>query len=303
MALVRLKRKAGEAAEAAMAGLDRLLSVAFARAAQAELGVALRLTGVDRQRVGLSEVVEGLPDRALVAVLDEGGGEGTGAVILDAPLMAGMVEALTTGIVTPGDGAERRPTRTDAALVAPVLDRALAGIEEGAEEAGFPELDRSFRFATVTEGARGLSLLLDEGIYHRIRVQVDLADGARRGCLWLVMPEGRPAAMPQVEDGEQVRFRAELARQVAQAEARLEGVLLRFSLPLGQVMSLCEEQMLPLPGAAIGRVALESLDGKRIAEGRLGRHGSLRAIRLNGEAEGVVGSGLAPGLPPVGGLG
>ncbi|MBA4352089.1 MAG: flagellar switch protein FliM, partial [Rhodobacter sp.] len=99
MALVRVKRAGGPAAEDSEA-LARLWSLALARAVQDEMGVPLRLSGFRVERRSLAEIVEMLPEPALICALDEGAGEATGVAVLDAGLMAGMVEAMTTGVVT-----------------------------------------------------------------------------------------------------------------------------------------------------------------------------------------------------------
>lgn len=289
MALVRVKR-----AEALLAvdveTVERIWSLALARAVQEEMSVALRLTGFRLERCSLGELVERLPEVALICALDEGAGEATGVAVLDAVLMAGMVEAMTTGVVTPADrGAGRRPTRTDAALLAPVLDRALAALEAGAGEAGLADLARGFRFAATVDGARGLSLLLEDVPYRLLAAEADIGAGARQGMVLLAIPEGRAVGglLAAATDSD---FSAQLAHQVGGAEARLDAVLLRLTLPLGTVMGLQVGQELSLPRADIARIFFEGLDGRRVATGKLGRNGSLRAVRLVSEVE-------APALP------
>lgn len=282
MSVVRLKRGGAEGAPD-QAVVERVLALALARAGQDELGAALRLGKLHQNRRALAEIVDTLPEPALILVLDDKAGEGLAAAVIDAALMAGMVEAMTTGTVTPGEGAARRPTRTDAALLAPVIDCALSALEAAATEAGLAALARGFRFASVAEGGRALSLLLEDGFYRLLAAEVDLAAGGRQGQLWLALPEQRPAVIPQVTDSASLRFRADLQAQVEGAEARLQAVLLRLTLPLGQVMALHPGQQLPLPRADAGRIAVEGLDGRHVATARLGRHGNLRALRLTAE--------------------
>jgi flagellar motor switch protein FliM len=285
MALVRMKR-ADAQLSVDFDTVERIWSLALARAAQEELAVALRLNDFRLERRSLGELVEMLPETALICALDEGSGEATGVAVLDAVVMAGMVEAMTTGVVTPADRMSgRRPTRTDAALLAPVLDRALAALEAGAAEAGLGDLARGFRFAATVDGARGVSLLLEDVPYRLLAAELDLEAGARQGALLLAFPEGRATtalAPPAARDAD---FAAALAQQVGSAEARLDAVLLRLTLPLGTVMDLQVGQELFLPRADIARVFLEGLDGRRVATGKLGRNGNLRAVRLQSEAE------------------
>lgn len=286
MSVVRLKRGAEGAPD--QAAVERVIALSLARAGQDELGSPLRLSALQQQRCVLAEIVETVPEPALILVLDDKAGEGLAAAVIDGALMAGMVEALTTGTVTPGEAVSRRPTRTDAALLAPVIDRALSVLEAAAGEAGLAILSRGFRFASVAEGGRALSLLLEDGFYRLLRAEVDLAAGARQGQVWLALPELRPAVLPQVADSASLRFRAELQAQVEGAEVRLEAVLQRLMLPLRQVMALQVGQSLPLPRADVGRITVEGLDGRHVATARLGRHGSLRALRLLAEGEAAV---------------
>jgi flagellar motor switch protein FliM len=278
MALLRMTGIRAEAAAADVAAVEKAWTLALARAARDEMAVTLHLREFRSARRTLAEVVEMVPDLALIAALDEGSGEATGCIALDAAVMAGMVEALTTGAVTAG--AARRPTRTDAALLAPLLDRALAGFEAAAGEAGLADWARGFRFAATVEGGRGLSLLLEDTLYRVLEGEVDLGQGARRGRMLLAVPDGRAAvALPAAPEAD-ARFAEDLAAQVGGAEARLEAVLLRLSLPLGVVMGLRVGQDLALTRADIGRIALEGLDGRKVGAGRLGRQGAQRAVRL-----------------------
>jgi len=281
MALLRMKGVQAEAAGADAAAVEKAWTLALARAARDEMAVALSLQDFRAGRRTLAELVEMLPEPALIAALDEGTGEATGCVVLDGAVMAGMVEALTTGTVTAGPA--RRPTRTDAALLAPVLDRALAGFEAAAGEAGLVDWARGFRFAATVEGGRGLSLLLEDALYRVLEGEVDLGSGARQGRMLLAVPDGRaPVVLPKAPEAD-ARFAEDLAAQVAEAKVRLDTVLLRLSLPLGAVMGLQVGQELALPRADIGRISLEGMDGRKVGAGRLGRQGNLRAVRLTAE--------------------
>lgn len=285
MSLIQLKRSTAAMAGDSTAVVERVWALALARAAQEELGIALSLGDCRLQRRTLGELGELLPEPALIAALDEGAGEATGVLVVDAGLMAGMVEALTTGMVTALDRAGRRPTRTDAALLAPVLDRALAGFEAAAAEADLTEWARGFRFAATVDGGRALSLMLEDVEFRVLLGEVDLAGGARKGRLILAVPDGLGGGMAEVRPPVDTRFAEALAERVAGAEVRLDAVLMRLSMPLGAVMALRVGQEVALPLADIGQIGLEGLDGRRVGAGRLGRQGTARAVRLAGEAE------------------
>lgn len=283
MARVRAKRLAEEmvARDGPVDPAARAWTLAVARAGRDEMGVALDLRDVVTERRTLAELVELLPEPALVAVLDDVGGQATGVIVLDAALTAGMVEALTTGAVTAaGEGPARRPTRTDGAMLAPVIDHALAGFEAALAD-GSGVSRGGYRFAALADGARALPLLMEEGSYRLLRADAVLGSGTRDGRLILALPDvaaGPPPRLPVPPDGS---FATDLVAQVESAQVRMEAVLLRLNLPLGDMLALAAGQEIALPQADIGRIALEGVDGRRVATGRLGRQGGLRAVRLD----------------------
>jgi len=79
-----------------------------------------------------------------------------------------------------------------------------------------------------------------------------------------------------------VAFAQMLADQLDAASCVLDAVVSRVSLPLMRVMALKVGEVITLPRAAIDRICLEGLDGRALAEGRLGQNRGMRAIRLAG---------------------
>jgi flagellar motor switch protein FliM len=102
----------------------------------------------------------------------------------------------------------------------------------------------------------------------------------------LVLPDQRRAVHKAVtvDEGD---FNAALAAQVETAEVRMEAVLLRVPLTLGMVLEFQLGQVIDLPQADLSRIAIESADGRPVAQGRLGRQGGLRAVRVT-EVEGMT---------------
>ena len=280
-------------------GADRGWRLALARAANDDIGLALEVTRLAIERRSLADLLELVPERALIAVL-EGPGEGLGLIALAPPVLAAMIEQQTIGRVAAGPVAPRRPTRTDAAMVAGLIDRALADLETGLEQ----DMDRvwaaGFRYASFLDDPRPLGLLLEEEAYRVLRAEVSLAAGARAGTVLLALPaDGR--ASPPVEPPDPAlaapmsaaHFAQALSDQVMQTEAQLGAILHRVTLPLGAVMALQPGEILPLPAAAIGHVVVEGIDGRPLATGKLGQNRGMRAVRLVPEAP------LASLLPPV----
>ena len=78
--------------------------------------------------MALAELVDLPPDRALMLMLDQNGGDGLGLIVLSPAVLSGLVEMLTTGRVTAAPPPNRRPTRTDGAMLAALVDAALTGL-------------------------------------------------------------------------------------------------------------------------------------------------------------------------------
>ena len=288
----------GEMAEGGP-GADRGWRLALARAARDQLKAPLEVTMLAQARVGLAEVLEVPPARALVAVL-EGPGEGLGMLVLSPEVFQAMVEILTIGRVAPMAAAARKPTRTDAAMLAPMIDAALIDLEAGLAEEADLTWAGGWHYASFLEDPRPLGLMLEDIAYRLVTVEVDLSLGARRGRVVLALPaEGRgrkprSKAAGAISDtvAAERRFAEELAEQVSSAEVRLEAVLTRVSLPLSRVVGLSVGDQLVL-NAALDKISLEGLDGRKMAEGRLGQNRGLRAVRL------TVGVNAGRGSAPI----
>lgn len=278
-------------------GADRSWRLSLARAARDRAHLPLEVAWLSLDRLSLSELLELPPDRALIAVL-EGPGEGLGILVLSAAVLAGIIEIQTIGRVTDLPPAQRRPTRTDAALVAGMIDAALAGLEEELRDEADLAWAGGFRYASFLEDARPLGLLLEDGPYRVLRAGVGLALGAKTGEVILALPaEGRgQRPVPRRPEGEAAEagpaFTLALGEQVLAAGARIDAQLGRLVLPLAEVMGLRPGQVLALPQAAIDRISVEGIDGRHLALAKLGQTRGMRAIRLQVEA------GAAAETPP-----
>jgi flagellar motor switch protein FliM len=198
----------------------------------------------------------------------------------------------------------RKPTRTDASMVADMIDRALQELEAGLESD--PDLiwAGGFRYASFLDDPRPLGLLLEEEYYRVLQAELRLGNGARSGPVMLALPaEGRgrtpkPAPTATPAPVAAALFSKALNDQVMRTEADLAAVLHRFTVPLSYVMALQEGDLVPLSSAALDRIVLEGLDGRPLATGRLGQNRGMRAVRLAPQAmaEEVPATGSVPAL-------
>lgn len=273
-------------------GADRCWRLALARAARDKLKTTLDFRSLSLDRRSLAELMDLPPERSLIAVLD-GPEEGLGVIMLSPQILAGFIEAQTIGRVKSTELAVRKPTRTDAAMVAGLIDTALRSLEQALVDEADLVWAGGFRYASFLDDPRPLGLLLEDTTYRVLKAEIDLAGGARSGEILLALPaEGRgtgPSA--KAELGEAVDhghvFMQALCERVTGAQSGLDAVLARLTLPLNDVLSLTEGAVLALPQAGLDRISLEGLDGRRVGEGRLGQNRGMRAIRLNEEQVGT----------------
>jgi flagellar motor switch protein FliM len=263
-------------------GAERALRLALARAARDAMGLALDVPRATQDRMALAELVDLPPDRALMLMLDQNRGDGLGLLVLSPAILSGLVEMLTTGRVTATPPPNRRPTRTDAAMLATLIDAALSGWEAALQEDGDRIWAMGWRYASFVEDARTLGLLLEDAPYQVIRADVSLMDGAKAGPLILALPDraARSDATPEPAPATDHSFAAHLAAQVDTVTARLDAVVGRLTVPLARLSTLMPGEVLALPMAGIDRIRLVGLDGRLVGEGRLGQTRGLRAIRL-----------------------
>lgn len=279
-------------------GADRCWRLALARAARDVLKTPLEVQSLVLGRTSLAEVLEVPPERALLAVL-EGPGEGLGMLAISPGVLQAMTEMLTIGRVAVGTPAVRKPTRTDAAMVAPLIDAALADLETSLAQEADLVWAGGWRYASFLDDPRPLGLMLEDFSYRLLKAEVDLGHGGRQGGIILALPaEGRgrlpsrPAIRAATDEAQTHRAFAEaLAEEVEASEARLEAVLTRVSLSLSRVVGLAVGDVLPLKVATLDKVSVEGLDGRKMAEGKLGQNRGMRALRLT--------SAVATGRTPV----
>lgn len=277
-------------------GADQGWRLAFARACRDGIGLHVEVTGLRLARRGLAELLDMPPERAMIVLLDGPGG-GLGMIALSPDLLAAMIEMQTIGKVAAQPPAQRRPTRTDAAMVTGILDRALIELEGIlAEEADF-EWAGGFRYASFLEDPRPLGLLLDDQPYRVLLADLALGEAGRKGQVILALPAEGRGARPTVRRGGKTPpresgagFAAALGEAVMAADCVLDSVIARVTLPLCEVMALEAGQVLALTGAALEKITLVGIDGRPLGLARLGQHRGMRALRL-ADVPGVEGGG------------
>lgn len=264
-------------------GADLAWRLALARAARDQLKLPLEVDDLALDRLSLAELLELPPDYAMIVVL-EGPRDGLGLMVISAGVLAAMIEVQTIGKVAAIAPPPRKPTRTDAAMVAPIIDAALTRLETALLQETDLIWAGGFRYASFLDDPRPLGLLLEDTAYRVLRADVSLANGARKGAVLLALPADGRGAAPVGQVAEKAvsgpAFSTLLANQVENADCVLDAVLTRVSMPLSRVLGMVVGEVVTLPSAALDRISFEGLDGRCVATGKLGQNRGMRAIRL-----------------------
>jgi flagellar motor switch protein FliM len=265
-------------------GADRGWRLALARAARDAMGLDLEFRSLAISRLSLAEILEIAPERALLALLNGPRG-GLGVIMLGPTVTATLIEKQTLGKLGTQPPVVRKASRIDAAMVAGVIDRALAGLDETLAEEADLIWAGGFRYASYLEDARPLGLMLEDEAYRVLSGEVALGGEGREGRVILILPAvGRgasPVLGPDLMQDEGPQFSAALSAQVMQADCRLDAVIGRVTLPLRQIMALQVGETLVLSTSALDAISLETVEGRHVASARLGQHRGMRAVKLS----------------------
>ena len=278
----------------------RALRLALGKAADAEMDLVLSVSTVEQQDVVQADLGAAFGDGGLLLLLEGERGR-RGAARIDMAFLASVIEHLTTGRIASHAAEDRHLTRTDAAMVAPLMDAVLERAEASLAGQAGAEAWHGFRFGAMIEDVHGLALALEADRFHLLRLSVALGDGAARtGTIEFLVPE---APAPQVSD---TAARAGLAAGEAvlgqlalDAPVVLRATMGRIDLPLDAAMALSVGDVLPVSGCAGLKVRLEATEEHLVAEAKLGQMNGQRALRLtSGPDRGIV-QDAPPITPPI----
>lgn len=283
-----VRQKIGQAAAVAPPGPAHVLGQVAARVMHRAFALPLAVVSQSDRDISLAELPEVLEERALILQLD--GPEGaTGLLALGPALLGALIEAQMTGRIAGKPPAERRPTRTDAAMMTDLAADLVSGFADELATGLERTWVAGYRPGRWIEDPRPLPLLLDEGGLRGLRLTLDLGEDAqRRGDLLLLLPRPRAPDEDAVQDVPDDGWQASLADVVLAASVPVTAVLARISLPLDLLMSMRPGQLVTLPPDALARVTLECAPGRILLRGQLGRARAARALRLGEASPGDV---------------
>jgi flagellar motor switch protein FliM len=276
---------AQRAFEARGMSMAKALRRALSRTADVLWDLALVTQGVTVEMMDQDEVVGALGPRDLLVLLD--GPEGVvGIASLDRQVVTGLVEVQTIQQVTqmPVDD-DRVLTQTDAAMISPLLDGALARLADTLVDHPLHSQLCDFRFGAMIEDSRSAGLLLEASAYRVFRAEIDLALGRRRGVLTLFLPERKPKRDSATAE----RAIGPHEERLSRVPARLDACLARVTMPLSRAGALKAGDLISLPPDSLDKVEVTAGRGHLVARGRLGQLNGLRAVRLNWPSVGGAG--------------
>jgi len=270
------------------------LARAFGRAVSDAAPLVAEDVVISHGSATLPELLDGLETDAFVTLLSVDTG-GPALALIDQEGFATVIEAMTIGRLGPRPPGARRPTPTDAALLAGVIDATLRGL--GPED--------PLSSVTCTQPVpdhRLLPVLLDDGTYELVTLTAELVSGGvtRAFRLMLALPRVPPSSTPLTEggEGEARDWTIALEDAVMRAPAVLRAELGRVTLPLAEVLRLGIGSALTLPLSNLEEVRLMGLDGTCPAIGRLGQTRGMRAVRLTGWPGGMPAINMTDAAPP-----
>ncbi len=279
--------------EAALpAGPAALLARAFGRAISAAAPLVAEEPETHRKQASLAELLDSIDPEAFVTLLT--GAEAPALALMDQEGFGAVIEAMTMGRLAARPTGPRRPTTTDAALLAEVIDATLAGL--GAEDPL-----SGLRCGRPVADHRLLPVILEEIDYDLVALTAVAVSGSvtRPLRLMLALPRPDEAEVIPAAGEEPARDWSEaLNAAVMRAPASLRAELGRVTLPLAEVLALGPGSSLTLPLSNLEEVQLVALDGAVQAVERLGQTRGMRAVRLTGWPGGLPQSPMLDAAPP-----
>ena len=263
------------------------LRVAFGRMSADCPGLDGIVQDVTIRQGALAEVLDLAEPGMFLALLD-GQGERMGLLMASAPVLAGMVEAQASGRVDKGHAPPRMPTRTDAALLAPMIDTFLRLIESRCADLPQAAMVSGYGYGSFLDNPRPLALMLEEGVFHILHLRVALGFGAKEGDWFVILPDPEPsprlsAQQNAADAGLDQDWQERLHVAIGDSGVVLNSVLCRMQLTLTDALRLRAGDVLRLPDTTLETLTLESIAQTPLGIGRLGQARGQRAVRLTAD--------------------
>ncbi len=262
----------------------RALRLGLARGASESLDLPMSVIGAKQAYRQREELSDTLQDGRLLLAFSTSEGR-IAAACIDIGCVSAILQKQTIGSVSPGQVSEREFTDTDAAMVAPVIELALTRAAELAGTAEDGATLKGCAFVARYRDVRALMLELEDDAYRVFDLTLEIASGQRQGQFYLILPD-RPAVSDDSEieapgNGQTLDHASGVLR------ADLTAVICQTQVPLAAFSGLKAGDVLPLAGVRLDRTELWTIERGKVASGRLGQCGGMRAVRVNEDLAGL----------------
>ena len=255
----------------------RALRLGVARTADDLFDLPVAAIGATQDRCMIDDLRRHFNDKWLLMLLEGPDGR-FGVASVDPETVMVLIQSQTMGTVFGGTPPDRPFTDTDAALAEPLIDGMLQRASELAEVEHARRCLTGNRFGARAEDVQDLVLELEDDRYRIFELRLDIAHGKVQSVLRLALPDLTEEESDSVANGPRGPH---LDQATGVIRAELTAVLGRIRMPLSTFSRLKPGTMLELTSGELGKTELRSIEGVKVAIGRLGQTGGLRALRVN----------------------
>jgi len=257
---------------------SKALRLALAQSADALYDMPVAVAAVEQVEISQTGLRREFAGGGLLVLLD--GPDGArGALRMDLGFLGALIEMQTTGRVLGRASSDRTVTRTDAAISAPLIDAMLTRFGAQLAQEASEHWAQGFRYGVMMEDARVMQLALTAPEFHVLRLMVEAGDVAHPGAITLLLPAPPEAPAAQSAEREAVLART-LEACAMDVPVKLEAVLGRMRMPLGELCGLKPGDTLPVATDTPMRIRLEASEKHVVAMAHLGQSNGARAVRL-----------------------
>ncbi|SLN13673.1 Surface presentation of antigens (SPOA) [Roseovarius litorisediminis] len=255
--------------------------LALAKASDGLFGLAVTVTTIEQVQLKHADIQKEMGENCLLILLDGNGGR-RGVLQFDLHLLSALIEVQTMGKVSTREPNPRSVTRTDAAIVAPLVNALMPGFDKQMASACDDFVQTGFVFGDMAEDARAVSLALTAPSFDLFRISVDIEDGSKSGCLSILIP-----SVPKTTaDSGKIKTSGSDANSLGQnamnAPVTLDAAMARISVPLNEICTFKTGQKIPLPADSLRETLLLGSKGHVVSEVNLGQLNGMarRAFRF-----------------------
>lgn len=255
-----------------------MLRRAMRRAADREIGLDLTIEVAESGEADLAEVLDAFEGRDLMVGLlrDE---ELAGVVIMTPPIWSAFVEMQTVRRVLSRGETDRLPKRSDAVLCGSVITRLLDEVTSAAAGTMVQGWLDGLRLGAQITLRRMVELTLPAGRVRRIRLGCSYEGLSQPGHLSVIATVAHESG-DRICTDDAASWKKNWRGVAEKAPARLEAILHRMPLSIATFRDMKPGMVLPLPGATVSGLRLETSAGLSVCSARLGCINGHRAVRL-----------------------